>query len=89
MSAPADPVCFTCGMPSGAAALLNRMPNGQICPACRDRVLDQLAPAIPVDRFVVAEFGAPAAAEAQEEASSRTQEPPDSKPPWPPRKRGA
>lgn len=78
-------------MPSGAAALLNRLSNGQICPACRDRVLDQLAPALPAERFVVAEIASPAAAEIREheEAPLRAEESPDSKPPWPPRKRGA
>lgn len=89
MSSLADPVCFTCGMPSGAAALLNRLSNGQICPACRDRVLAELPPALPADRFVVAQIAAAPAPQIQEEAPVRAQDPPDSNPPWPPHKRGA
>ena len=43
----AKTICFSCGLEVGAAPQLNRLSNGQICPACRERVLDSLAPALP------------------------------------------
>jgi hypothetical protein len=32
---------------SASSLQLNRMPNGQLCPTCRDRVLDAIPPALP------------------------------------------
>ena len=43
----AEAVCFTCGMGAGDPPRLNRLENGQICPACRDRVLESLPPILP------------------------------------------
>jgi hypothetical protein len=43
----AQPVCFTCGMAVGEPHKLNRLDNGQICPTCRDRVLDSLPSILP------------------------------------------
>jgi len=40
-------VCFTCGCPVGEPYKLNRLDNDQICPSCRDRVLDSLPPVLP------------------------------------------
>ena len=42
-----DTVCFTCGMHVGEPMRLNRLDNGQICPACRERVLAALPPVLP------------------------------------------
>jgi hypothetical protein len=42
-----DAVCFTCGMHVGEPMRLNRLDNGQICPACRERVLASLPPVLP------------------------------------------
>jgi DNA-directed RNA polymerase subunit RPC12/RpoP len=42
-----EPVCFTCGMQLGEPMRLNRLDNGQICPACRERVLSSLPPVLP------------------------------------------
>lgn len=41
------PVCITCGLSAGEGAQLNRLSNGQICPTCRDRVLDSIPAALP------------------------------------------
>lgn len=41
------PVCITCGLPVGEPLRLNRLHNGQVCPSCRDRVLDAIPPALP------------------------------------------
>jgi hypothetical protein len=39
-------ICFTCGMPAGAAPgafpRLNTLGSGQPCPTCRDRLLESL-----------------------------------------------
>ena len=39
-------ICFTCGMPTGAAPgafpRLNTLRSGQPCPTCRDRLLESL-----------------------------------------------
>jgi len=40
-------VCFTCGLVIESPARLNRLTNGQVCPACRERVLDGLPSALP------------------------------------------
>jgi hypothetical protein len=40
-------VCITCGLATGEVAQLNRLPNGQICPTCRERVLDSIPAALP------------------------------------------
>ena len=39
--------CISCGLDVSSAPQLNRLSNGQICPTCRERVLDSLAPALP------------------------------------------
>jgi hypothetical protein len=44
MAPSASPVCITCGLAVGSGLQLNRMNNGQICPTCRDRVLDSIPP---------------------------------------------
>jgi hypothetical protein len=40
-------VCFTCGLTIESPPRLSRLTNGQVCPACRERVLDGLPPALP------------------------------------------
>jgi hypothetical protein len=40
-------VCFTCGLAIESPPRLSRLTNGQICPACRERVLEDLPPALP------------------------------------------
>lgn len=40
-------VCITCGLSASTGAQLNRLSNGQICPTCRDRVLDSIPAALP------------------------------------------
>lgn len=40
-------VCFTCGLVIESPPRLSRLTNGQVCPACRERVLDGLPPALP------------------------------------------
>ncbi len=42
-----QPICFACGQLVGEPHRLNRLDNGQICPTCRDRVLDSLPPILP------------------------------------------
>lgn len=43
-----ETLCFTCGLPAGEEARLNHLPNGQVCPACRDRLLETLPAPFPV-----------------------------------------
>ena len=50
MSQMTNAVCFTCGLVIESPARLSRLTNGQICPACRERVLDGLPSALPSRR---------------------------------------
>jgi len=61
------PVCFTCGLPVSGPLRLNRMENGQICPTCRDRLLEALPPILPKRRR-----GAP---QQREDAGSAVEDP--------------
>jgi hypothetical protein len=45
-------LCIHCGLPAGDPPQLNRLKNGQTCPACRDRVLVSIPPALPRQRQV-------------------------------------
>ncbi len=47
MAPSASPVCITCGLAVGSGTQLNRMNNGQVCPTCRERVLDAIPAALP------------------------------------------
>ncbi|MFT7484758.1 MAG: DNA-directed RNA polymerase subunit RPC12/RpoP [Candidatus Paceibacteria bacterium] len=40
-------VCFTCGQPSGDILRLNYLSNGEVCPACRDRLLMEVPAPLP------------------------------------------
>ena len=40
-------VCFTCGLGIEDPPRLNRLTTGQVCPACRERLLDALPPMLP------------------------------------------
>jgi hypothetical protein len=42
-----EPLCFTCGLPIGDPFRLNHLPGGQVCPSCRDRLLDSLPAPFP------------------------------------------
>ena len=43
----AETLCFQCGQPAGDPTRLNHMPNGSVCPTCRDRLLDSLPAPFP------------------------------------------
>ena len=47
---PMDPAtfCFTCGQAVTDPPRLHRLEDGSACPACRDRALALLPPALPV-----------------------------------------
>jgi len=47
MSDLTNAVCFTCGLVIESPPRLSRLTNGQVCPACRERVLAELPPALP------------------------------------------
>ena len=47
MSNLTNAVCFTCGLVIESPPRLSRLTTGQVCPACRDRVLEGLPPALP------------------------------------------
>lgn len=47
MSNLSNAVCFTCGLVIETPPRLSRLTNGQVCPACRERVLAELPPALP------------------------------------------
>ncbi len=42
-----EPLCIACGQPTGPFPRLNRLPNGRVCSACRDRLLEILPPVLP------------------------------------------
>ena len=46
----AEPICIQCGLPSMVTARLNRLPDGKVCPACRERVLAALPAALPASK---------------------------------------
>lgn len=50
MSQRSQTVCITCGLAVGETPRLNRLPNGQTCPACQERALDAISPALPSSR---------------------------------------
>jgi hypothetical protein len=45
MSAPT--LCIHCGLSAGHPPRLNRLEDGRVCPACADRLLMSLPPALP------------------------------------------
>jgi hypothetical protein len=47
MGQPGKTICFTCGKAVGASPRFNTLKNGELCPTCRDRVLDTLPPLVP------------------------------------------
>ncbi len=47
MSNLTNAVCFTCGLVIESPPRLSRLTTGQVCPACRERVLEGLPPALP------------------------------------------
>jgi hypothetical protein len=47
MTSRAKTMCITCGMQVKGTGPLNRLPNGQTCPACRERALDSIPAALP------------------------------------------
>jgi hypothetical protein len=40
------PVCIRCEQ-AAVPGVINRLPDGRICPICRDRLLDSIPPALP------------------------------------------
>lgn len=40
-------VCIGCGQATGPLPRLNRLPDGKVCPTCRDRLLETLPPVLP------------------------------------------
>ena len=57
MSDPQEPVCFTCGHTTGGTLRLNCLPSGQVCPTCRDRLLECLPPIFPSEEAELEEIG--------------------------------
>jgi|GEM_PF-1802729 len=51
-----ETLCFTCGQPAGEEPRLNCLPGGQVCPTCRDRLLEQLPPCLPGQGTALEEF---------------------------------
>ncbi|MBL8861358.1 MAG: hypothetical protein JNK02_05035 [Planctomycetes bacterium] len=74
------PLCFTCGLPSANTLQFNRLPNGQVCPACRDRLLDGIPAALPSPR-AIPEMGAGSSVE---EESRHQADADGGQRPWPP-----
>jgi len=47
-----ETVCFTCSCPVGSDPFENRLPSGEACPTCRERILDEapsLLPRTPIE----------------------------------------
>ena len=42
-----SPVCFACGQPTGPLPNLGRLPDGRVCPTCRDRLFATLPALLP------------------------------------------
>lgn len=42
-----DPLCFTCKQPVGDPPVVNELAEDEVCPACAERVLEALPPALP------------------------------------------
>ena len=40
-------LCITCGLPAASVHSFNRLEDGEVCPTCRDRLLDALPPPFP------------------------------------------
>lgn len=56
MSEPGSTHCLTCGQDAGPKAFLNRLPTGELCPTCHERVLESLPSLLPsTDEAVVSE----------------------------------
>ena len=68
----AETLCFTCGLPAGEPLRLNHLPNGSVCPTCRDRLLDSIPAPFPAP---MARDGVirPGEGEPQPEAEAPTQ----------------
>ncbi len=48
MAEKGDIRCFTCGLPTGGTSpRFNTLESGELCPSCRDRVLEAVGPALP------------------------------------------
>jgi DNA-directed RNA polymerase subunit RPC12/RpoP len=41
------PICFECGNEVRLSNHWNRLPDGAMCPTCRDRMLDMVLPPLP------------------------------------------
>ena len=50
-----QPLCITCGQPTGDDPFGNRLPTGEPCPTCRSRALDALPSLLPRTAVVEAE----------------------------------
>jgi hypothetical protein len=50
-----DTICFTCSQSIGEPPRLNLLGNGQVCPTCRDRLLESLPAAMPKPPWEAAE----------------------------------
>lgn len=73
-----SPVCITCGLEVGSGSQLNRLSNGQVCPTCRDRLLESIPsalPSLPTRSGVEMRLEAEVARESHHDTSVR---------PWPP-----
>ena len=61
-----ETLCFQCGLPAGEMRL-NHLPNGKVCPTCRDRLLDSLPAPFPTPVSRDAEEAEPRTEDASEE----------------------
>jgi hypothetical protein len=50
-------ICFQCGGPADLSERLNRLPGGDPCPVCSDRLLSALPPLLPGFRHAAPEHG--------------------------------
>ena len=53
-SLPSRPVCIACGQPAVYRGEWNRLPTGEPCPTCRERLLDAIPAALPAAAVVAA-----------------------------------
>lgn len=47
MTEPRPSLCMTCGLEASPTVRMNRLADGRACPACLERLLDDLPPLLP------------------------------------------
>ncbi|MCE9595430.1 MAG: hypothetical protein K8S98_14680 [Planctomycetes bacterium] len=68
----AVPICIQCGQTTAEPQRLNRLPDGKICAACRDRLMASIPPALPASTTRVGRTGSARSPRAARKTTSRS-----------------